>query len=92
MMKKYVYKSMIISAIIALTSFLIAIITSELYDKLFFNIGALAGIIFTIISLVLMFVNWIIDMRNAVKSNKPIQIIYLILGAVIVIYAISRRL
>ena len=83
---------MIISAIIALTSFLTAIITSELYNKLFFNIGALVGIIFTIISLVLMFVNWIIDMRNTVKSNQPIQIIYLILGAVIILYAIFRRL
>lgn len=90
-MKKWIDRAQLYCAILGLPILIIMIITQEVCPRPLFSVGMLLGLGLIFLSLFLMVLNWLIDVRNAIKRRRPLEVGFLVICAVITLYLFFTR-
>lgn len=88
MNKQKIYKLATITAIIGLGIIFSVILSGVAYPNIFFSIGTLLGFIFIFLSILLLFISWVWELHDAVKSKQYRWAISLIVIGLITIIRI----
>lgn len=90
-MKKWIDRAQLYCAILGLLMITIMLITHEVCPRPLFQIVMLLGLGLIFLSLLFMVLNWLIDVRNAVKRRRPLEVGILVICAAITLYLFFAR-
>lgn len=93
MKRNLVRKLAVISALIGLAVIFAVMLSGAAYPDALFRIGAPVGLAFVAVSVVLLAVGWILEIRSGIKSrNYVAAIAAAALGLVVIALALARAL
>lgn len=90
-MKKYLVPAKLICASLGLAILLLVVGTGAAYPSPLFQIGAPLGLGLVALAVVVMAADWALDMRDAIRQRQPLEILFLLIGAVLTVGLILFR-
>lgn len=91
--KNLIRKLAVISAVIGLGVIFAVILSGAAYPDALFRIGAPLGLAFVAVSVVLLAVSWILEIRSGIKSKNYVgAIVIAALGLLVIALALVRAL
>lgn len=90
-MKKYLYPAMVSCMTLGLLSLMVVMLTDAAYPSPIFSVGTVLGLGLMVLGLVLLILNWIVDVHRAVTTRQPLELLYLLVGAAVLLLPFFRR-
>ena len=89
-MKKYLYTAMISCMTLGLLILMVVVLSDAAHPSPVFHVGTLLGLGLIFLGLVLLVVHWVGDVRDAVRTRKPLELIYLLAAAAVLLFLLFR--